>query len=483
MKKTDFKIFFKRSISFALCIVFLALCACSNENSGESETINAPTDAQSGALSDTIPPEDSSTDTYYHDSDSYNDSESEIESDSESEDLTEPPQTNAETEDTPLEKTDTPTILGIFPHCFDRTVIFGTCESNAAITYSGKNNVEYTDKACGKYFYVELCGEGIDTVTLYATSSGKGKSDAVSARVPFQNIETAVFAGRNSRLYLRETVGHLLGGSATTPSNLRQIYAVLNKRVQTIQSLTGKDTKLVYILAPNPVSIYYDEMHEYLATEKRNSTAVSQFVEYMNSMNNDDIIVPDLLSVFDAHKSEDIYYRTDTHWSELGAYYAYDAMMQFVKKDFPNVAYHPITDFDVVYTDCPAGDMANMLRAYGILREETPFLFPKFDKTGDFYPVKRAAGDIICNIPVGNYPTESVIDEESSPKAYLIGDSYGAYFLPYAGMSFSKLYTNPGVLWNYTIDYKKIEEEKPDYVIFVYTERSIGGDFMQLMFE
>ena len=36
----------------------------------------------------------------------------------------------------------------------------------------------------------------------------------------------------------------------------------------------------------------------------------------------------DLYGALEAHKDEDIYYRTDHHWTSLGAYYGYEALMQ-----------------------------------------------------------------------------------------------------------------------------------------------------------
>ena len=35
----------------------------------------------------------------------------------------------------------------------------------------------------------------------------------------------------------------------------------------------------------------------------------------------------DLCTTLNAHRDEDLYYRTDHHWTSLGAYYGYTALM------------------------------------------------------------------------------------------------------------------------------------------------------------
>lgn len=515
MKKTSAKTILKRSASLILCVITLLLCACADSDTPDTS------DIASGGVSDVINEtqgaisEDTELQTQSGTSDTetvYEDTQTESATETDgitSAPATQPPVTQVpetqapetqapetqapetqapetqapETQPpAPTVKTDTPTILGTYSQAADRIIIYGETEPDAKITYKCEGGITYTDSARGKYFYVEVNGAGKKNVTLYATADGKKASNSVSFDVSFENIAaTSVFGGRNSRLYLRGTHETLFGSSYASNSTLESVRKLIDARLKTIQSLTGKDTKLIYILAPNPVNVYYDEMYPYLETDTRAPTASMQFASYMNGAGkHDDIIVPELIDVFELHKDEPIYFRTDTHWSELGAYYAYVEMMKYIRKDFPNATSHPLSDFNVIDTDCSAGDLSGMLKAGG-MRECTPMLHAKFEQTGQFYNAKRDAGDIVCNIPVGTYPKISTVDDPSLPTGYLIGDSYGAFFLPFAGMGFRTLTVNDAILWDYSISAEKLKAEKPDYIIFVYTDRNIPNNLLQLV--
>lgn len=395
--------------------------------------------------------------------------------------VTTAPVTTAPVTKEPTEKTATPKVLGTYNCANDRAIIYGTCEDGSVITSKikgsskGENNV-----SANGYFYVEQTAGA--TITLYATAPGKLASSEVTVKTTLKSdVAMQVFGGQNSRLFFQSTLEFYLGqrkASDSAVNNAKNYITNLKKR---ICSATGKDTKLIYIVCPNPATVYYDEMRSYISTTasgKKNKTAAWQLVEALQG--EDGIIVPNLYEAFEKYKSEDIFFRTDTHWSELGAFYAYTELMPYIKADFKNVKSYSLSNFTIKYTDCPAGDLAGFIGGYG-MRENTPFLYPKFSDTGAYYTARRKSGDSIST-NVGAYPTTSTLSkyDSSMPTCYYVSDSYGAYFLPWAGLSFGKMFGNSGVLWNYTIDYDLLKREQPDYVMFIYTDRNIGTDYGQI---
>ncbi len=495
MKNKGISSILKRTISLSLCVLFILLTACSEQS--EETSYSTDTEAEATApFEDTLPGSESSDALIDISGDSSNgittkaptedndvssgittDNETDASADSTTDSVTTPSVT---AENPNAEKTSTPIILGTVSQASDRVIIYGKTEDGAKITYKGEKTLEFSDYACGSYFYVEVNGSGTDTVSLFATADGKKSSDRVSVNVTFTTIpNTGAFSGRNSRLFLRGTEGFLIGSSKVSDKTLEATANRLDKIVDKIQAATGKDTKLIYLFAPNPISVYYDEQYDYLINAsggKRHSTAASQFVEYMNGKGkNEDIIVPDLLALFDQHKDERIFYRTDTHWSELGAYYAYAEMMKYINRDFPGAKAHPLSDFDVRMVDCQAGDLASMLKVSN-MREEAPFLHAKFEDTGDIYPIKRdQIGYRISGINWGLYPINSYINNSALPTAYALSDSYGAFFLPFAGMGFSHLRIH-GANNSAPIDYNVLAECKPDYIILNYTDRNVDNN-------
>ena len=50
--------------------------------------------------------------------------------------------------------------------------------------------------------------------------------------------------------------------------------------------------------------------------------------------------------------------------------------------------------------------------------------------------------------------------------------------LPFIGANFSKVWTNNGVLWNYSLEKSILAQNKPDYVILLVCQRNVGSNFM-----
>lgn len=500
MKHTDIKKSLKRTLCGALTVLCIFSCACASSDveSTSDQTIsetNAPeitakdTDApleDTQAVTDRPETDeittqiDTTTDVFESETSPESETTPDTYEDVVTDAVTTDSVTTAPAPPKPKEKTSTPVVVGTVCQASDRVIIYGTTEENALITYKGKKTEALSDRARGHNFYVEVNGSGSDTITLYATADGKNASTSITVDVSFGGDRTDVFAGRNSRLFYRPTVSFMFGSIQASSSMLKYTSNRLNAVLKEVQKRTGKDTKLIYLIAPNPVTIYADEQYDYLLSAtggKQHPTAGAQFVAYMNGAGkNEDIIVPDLLKVFNQHKNEMIYFSTDTHWSELGAYYAYKEMMGHINKDFPAAKAHELSEFTIETVNCKGGDLRSMLHIDD-MTEETPFLIANFTETGDVYPVKRSdkIGYRIAGINWGLYPKDSYINNSSLPTAYALSDSYGAYLLPFAGMGFSHLRLH-GANNNTPIDINEIAKMKPDYIIFNYTDRNIDGN-------
>lgn len=376
-----------------------------------------------------------------------------------------------------------PRVISSAPTADDRTVIFGTAEENSLITTYIGDEVYETNRTSGKYFYVEVSGRtgSVVGLSLTAKADGKSESEKVSLTVRIENESTSVWVGRNSRLLYTETLRNLLGSPRAHEDELYTAWGMTNAAQKRIREATGKDTRLIVAIVPNPATVYYDEHRDYLYAGKVDSeafpeNAAYQYIAYMNSHSDEQSpIVLDLRAPLYAHKDEKIYFSTDTHYTELGAYYCYLEIMNAVKKYHPDVKIRTLgEDYTVEYYDLEGGDMSSMVRLEG-LRETAPFVIANFEETGSYYHSKREDGIKVAGFHPSDWERNSSIDSDN-PTAYFIGDSYGCYILPFIGANFSKVWTNPGVLWNYGVDYDMLKENKPDYVIFLICERNINSD-------
>ncbi len=384
---------------------------------------------------------------------------------------TEPP----ETEPT-KERTDKPVIQGVYYCANDRAIIYGTCESDSTLTIWGNGVGMRTEKSAGKYFYIEQPVTQKGTVYIAATAPGKVEGSHASVAVqPASNVNTAVFGAKNSRLMYQPTLPLLLGQVAADQNMLNYAKSYLTDLRAQICKATGKDTKIIYVICPNPGTVYSDQMPEYVTMYTGGQKKLTPAWQFVNTMKNvEGFVVPDLYMMYDRYKDQDIFYRTDTHWSELGAYYACEELMRLVRKDFPGMPVYSLSSFKVVHEDHSAGDMAPMIGAGG-MREEKPILYPNFYDVGDYYLAHRNGG-------FGAFPADGNLNASSDrPSCYFMSDSYGANFLPFAGMYFGKMYSNRnGVMWTYNLDFNLLAEKKPDYLMYVYTDRNIDGALGQI---
>ena len=88
--------------------------------------------------------------------------------------------------------------------------------------------------------------------------------------------------------------------------------------------LAEKGVRVISAPAPTAIGVMVEEQY----MEKLNSVDPAFILEEMHGQLNENVIGVDTVSALRAHNSEYIYFRTDHHWTALGAYYAYAAVCE-----------------------------------------------------------------------------------------------------------------------------------------------------------
>ena len=389
-------------------------------------------------------------------------------------------ETAAETE-APTEKTAKPKILGTTMLSENKALIYGSTVEDGAMIRTIFNGKETKNRSKGKYFYIEVDVESPGKAAVYATEDGKLESNMVRTNLSPGEGTGQVWGGRDSRLFYTPTLEFLTGNRAdeAVQTTIDQMTGfITNKTIKDIQSLTGKKTKLMYVVIPDPATAYCLEHLPYVqdSVQDPSTSLMEAFVKTLDGKN-EDVYAIDLMPTMRAHKDEYIYFSTDTHYTELGAYYAYLEIMKRVKNDYPETKVRTVEDGDysVEYLDVAGGDMCGMA---GLgMNEIVPFFIAQFKETGTYYHSKRNDGIRSAGFGPSGWRRDSEIKSDN-PTAYFLGDSYGCYILPFIGANFSKLCTNEGVFWNYTLERDILSENQPDYVILLICQRNIDGNFL-----
>lgn len=92
-----------------------------------------------------------------------------------------------------------------------------------------------------------------------------------------------------------------------------------------------KNIKLYFLIVPRKYDFF-----NYKITYKYTPDQADEIIKYLNKHTKTKIVYPKK-EMQTANKQTPVYFKTDHHWTKKGAYTGYYALMQEIKKDFPDV--------------------------------------------------------------------------------------------------------------------------------------------------
>ncbi|MDE6733642.1 MAG: hypothetical protein K2J77_12315 [Oscillospiraceae bacterium] len=119
------------------------------------------------------------------------------------------------------------------------------------------------------------------------------------------------------------------------------------------------DLNVYSLIPPTAVSFYLPEKYAELSDSER------AYIDRSNALMKN-VTAIDAYSALEAHTSEDIYFKTDHHWTQLGAYYAaeefaeaagvpFDELSQYERREIPNFVgkMYAMSEYDAKVKDNP----------------------------------------------------------------------------------------------------------------------------------
>jgi hypothetical protein len=154
------------------------------------------------------------------------------------------------------------------------------------------------------------------------------------------------------------------------------------------------------------------------------------------------------------HRDRRVFAHTHTHWSELGAFLAYEQLMDALD---PALGLRRLSMDDMDWVEVPLpGDLGNKVTP----KEESPFMF------GDIRD-QRAKLVLDNRVPRTGRRVEFEGPPEFEHTCLVVADSYAVRVVPFLAESFRRLVFGHVP----TLDYELVEEVEPDVVISVMSER------------
>ncbi len=245
------------------------------------------------------------------------------------------------------------------------------------------------------------------------------------------------------------------------------------------------------VSAPSPTSIGILVEPEYL--KAFNSSDQKETIRYMHEQMNDKVVKVDTYQALVAHNDEYIYFRTDHHWTALGAYYSYEAICNAV-----GLTPMPLEEF----REWDQGEMEGSLywkvaKPQKLKLDNIDTYVPPYDidvliHTSEGYQRK---GELVQDVTdwkinakysafiCSDNPLTIITNHDlpEAPNCLVIKDSFGNALAPFLAASYHKVvvldYRKPQP---YTMDWivQKEEIDQILYVPYVIATQAMDGSQM-----
>ncbi len=214
---------------------------------------------------------------------------------------------------------------------------------------------------------------------------------------------------------------------------------------------------LLVVIVPNKSTIYPQYMPPGLAMLGEESR-LEQFTAFMQAHGTTRVI--DLRPVLIGQsRSADVYYKTDTHWNELGAYYGATEILNVLSGQYPGMAPFPPSDY--------------MRKDLGMQTRDLPQLMGIPQLKEDSWELARRRNTVQSqgqDLPGGG-DSSNLSPAPARPKLLIYHDSFYVALRKFLAYRFSRVkqvpLTQDAAVWNTSW----IRKVNPDVVIIELAER------------
>jgi hypothetical protein len=262
--------------------------------------------------------------------------------------------------------------------------------------------------------------------------------------------------------YQGEQIGEFVKNrKPLTDKELKKIARNLQERNHWITQ-HGSDYYLFFV--PLKHTVYSDKLPESMKPENSPSK-LDQVISYLRDST--DLRFYDARKTLEeARKENEIYYRRDSHWNFLGAYYGYEMLIDSMSSHYPQLgSAYPLKDFKISRYKNNEGDLTSLIGLNNLLPRKEVLIVPNFPT--DITKINDTNfKDITFKYAPLTYQNNMV---ENDFEVYVYRDSYSNYLIPYLNLHIYKA----SYLWSHDFNEKVYKNGYPDFVIHEIMERFI----------
>jgi hypothetical protein len=273
------------------------------------------------------------------------------------------------------------------------------------------------------------------------------------------DIHAPVIFGKEKWLFYPSSVaGDWLAARGLSPFSESELDAWQNLYEKRNKFFTEHGIPFLLVIVPDKQSIYPEFLPDRLSRIGP-KTRLDQFIDRLRKTHSS-VHLLDLRPVLlEARKQRQIYFRTDDHWNDYGAYAAYPVILSAMQSMLPGrtLIPQPISNF-IPGTVHRPGDLAKYVDLYYEYDEVAPQLVRRVP----FHPISKPEDPFAQVMTVGSDP--------SGPVLYAFHDSYTDFLAPFLGPHFSKAYWQ----WTNSMNGADVLKVKPDLVFNEFVERKLN---------
>ena len=220
---------------------------------------------------------------------------------------------------------------------------------------------------------------------------------------------------------------------------------------------------LLVVVAPNKSTIYPDYMLSEIPVLGKTSR-LDQVVNYMNEHGNTKLLDlrPALIKARQAHQ---VFYATDTHWNDYGAYAGYNMIISNLAQAYPALKPRPLSAYKPDVSNSGRRDLTKIIG--GTFEEKQFQLKPKFTPQASYKHL--SVGGSTFSVFISSTPDKTL------PSAVFFHDSFIYAMLPMLGEHFSRAtyitYNTDRSIWSLSW----VQDERPDIVVIELVERKLDN--------
>jgi hypothetical protein len=275
-----------------------------------------------------------------------------------------------------------------------------------------------------------------------------------------------VHIGENGWFYYTEN-NNLEIAMGNYPLTQQTLEKIRDNQVKIQKALNSKGIQYVIVLTPSKVSVY----PEYLQGGRFavRDTVIDIVSDYLRK-NTTILIINTKEDLLAAKTSELVYFKTDTHWNEAGAYVGYRSVINSLKQ-YGIINSDPINI--TTYPSTHKGEFSTMMGDINLLPAEpfeaTRIISPSSEsvQSGDYYNHMQDLMKLDNTLGYISYQNENAEEK----RVLIYGDSFFvSWKMP---LLLAENFSNLDFVWSDAIRGNVVRQSQPDIVIMERTERYI----------